>query len=85
LAKRLYTGVSNSLERRNWEHKNKVHRGFTARYNCDILVYYEIYDDIDQAIAREKQIKGWSRAKKNALVETINPLWHDLAEICVLG
>ncbi|MGZ7081483.1 MAG: GIY-YIG nuclease family protein, partial [Thermoanaerobaculia bacterium] len=50
----LYTGVSNSLERRNWEHKNKVHHGFTASYNCDILVYYEVFDDIWQVIAREK-------------------------------
>jgi putative endonuclease len=59
--------------------QNKVVEGFTKKYNCSLLVYIEIYDEIDQAIAREKQIKGWSRAKKNALVNTTNPQWNDLA------
>ena len=76
----IYTGVSNSLERRTWQHGHKVHRGFTSNYNCDILVYYEIFEDIRQAIAREKQIKSWSRAKKNALVEKMNPSWKELAK-----
>lgn len=75
----LYTGVTNSLERRVWEHKNKAVPGFTKRYNCDRLAYFEIYDEIDQAIAREKQIKGWTRAKKNALIQAHNPDWKDLA------
>jgi putative endonuclease len=75
----LYTGVTNSLQTRVWQHKNKSVDGFTKKYNCSLLVYIEIYDEIDQAIAREKQIKGWSRAKKNALVNTTNPQWKDLA------
>lgn len=75
----LYTGMTNSLERRVWEHKNKAVPGFTKQYNCDRLVYFEIYTEVDQAIAREAQLKAWSRAKKNALVATTNPEWHDLA------
>ncbi|MBK5259327.1 MAG: GIY-YIG nuclease family protein [Thermoanaerobaculia bacterium] len=75
----LYTGVTNSLERRIWEHKNQTFPDFTKRYNCKLLVHFEIYDDIKQAIAREKQIKRWTRAKKDALVEQQNPKWNDLA------
>jgi len=75
----LYTGVTNSLQHRVWQHRNKAVEGFTKKYNCSLLVYIEIYDEIDQAIAREKQIKGWSRAKKNALVNATNPQWNDLA------
>ena len=75
----LYTGVTNSLERRVWEHKNGWLPGFTKKYNCHHLVYFEMYDSIEQAIAREKHIKGWVRAKKNALVATMNPEWKDLA------
>jgi putative endonuclease len=75
----LYTGITNSLERRIWQHKNKTFPGFTKKYNCDQLVYFEEYDEVDQAIAREKQIKGWLRVKKNALIETTNPEWRDLA------
>lgn len=75
----LYTGVTNSLEARVWQHKNGVISGFTKKYNCHYLVYLEIYEQISQAIAREKQIKGWTRAKKNALVNTTNPDWLDLA------
>ena len=76
----IYTGVTRSLQKRIWEHKNKLIPGFTKKYNCDRLVHFERYDRIEQAIAREKQIKGWIRAKKNALVETSNPEWRDLAE-----
>ena len=76
----LYTGVTNELFRRMWQHKNKAFPGFTKKYNCDRLVYFEEYGEIDQAIAREKQIKGWTRARKNALVERMNPEWKDLAE-----
>lgn len=75
----LYTGVTNSLERRIWEHKHHAIEGFTKRYNCDRLVYIELHDRIDDAIRREKQIKSWSRAKKDALVNSMNPEWNDLA------
>jgi putative endonuclease len=75
----LYTGMTNSLETRVWQHKNKAVPGFTKRYNCDRLVYYEEYSEVDQAISREKQLKRWSRMKKNVLVAKINPEWRDLA------
>ena len=75
----LYTGVTNSLERRVWQHKQGEIKGFTRQYNCHLLVLVENYLQISDAIAREKQIKGWSRAKKNALVESKNPKWQDLA------
>ncbi|MHB0970312.1 MAG: GIY-YIG nuclease family protein [Thermoanaerobaculia bacterium] len=74
----LYTGVTNNLERRIWEHASAENRGFTHKYNANRLVYFEEYDQIRLAIAREKQIKGWSRRKKNALVATTNPGWVDL-------
>ena len=76
----LYTGMTNSLFDRVWQHKNHAIPGFTARYNCDRLVYHETYEEVTQAIDRETQIKGWSRAKKNALVAQMNPEWKDLAE-----
>ena len=75
----LYTGVTNNLERRIYEHKNKVIEGFTKRYNVDKLVYFEETNDIKAAIAREKQIKGWLRVKKNQLIEKRNPTWQDLS------
>ncbi len=75
----LYTGVTNSLERRVWQHKNGAMPGFTKQYNCDSLVYFEVFEDIKHAIAREKQIKAWNRAKKDALIATTNPDWKDLA------
>jgi putative endonuclease len=74
----LYTGVTNHLIRRVYEHKNKIVDGFTKKYNVDRLVHYETYSDISDAIAREKEIKGWSRAKKNALINQGNPKWEDL-------
>ena len=74
----LYTGVTNDLVRRIYEHKNKLQKGFTEKYNVDRLVYYEMYADIVDAISREKQIKGWSRKKKNDLVSQLNPEWKDL-------
>lgn len=76
----LYTGITNNLERRVYEHKNKILPGFTSRYNITRLVYYEAGDDVSVAIAREKQIKGWLRAKKIALIESMNPEWRDLSE-----
>ena len=74
----LYTGVTNDLIRRVYEHKNKLVAGFTQKYNVDRLVYYEVCSGIVVAIEREKQIKGWSRKKKHDLINTLNPLWNDL-------
>jgi putative endonuclease len=76
----LYTGITNDLQRRVWEHKQKQIPGFTKRYNLTRLVHYEETDDVSAAIAREKQIKGWIRAKKVALIESSNRNWVDLAE-----
>jgi putative endonuclease len=69
----LYTGITNSLVRRVWQHQNAEIDGFTKAYKVNRLVYYECFDDPRDAIAREKEIKGWRRAKKNALVEKMNP------------
>lgn len=76
----LYVGVTSNLQRRLYEHKTGAVDGFTKRYNVHKLVYYESTSDIRDAIAREKQIKGWTRAKKNELVESMNPNWRDLAK-----
>ncbi len=76
----LYTGVTNNLERRVGEHKSKKSSGFTAKYNVTRLVYFEEGLDVNIAIAREKQIKGWLREKKIELVESLNPNWRDLSE-----
>ena len=75
----LYTGVTSNLQKRIYEHKTKQVKGFTSKYNCDKLVWFEQTDDISAAIAREKQIKAGSRKKKIALIETVNPAWDDLA------
>ncbi len=69
----IYVGVTNDLVRRIHEHKNKLMKGFTEKYNVDTLVYYEIFDFIEDAIKREKQIKGYSRTKKDALIDKLNP------------
>ena len=76
----LYTGVTNNLIRRVYEHKNKMVDGFTKQYNVDRLVYYEAYSEIYDAITREKQIKKWSRKKKIDLINHMNPQWEDLYE-----
>jgi len=76
----LYTGVTNDLRRRVYEHKEKLIPGFTSKYNVDQLVYYEECGDIRQAIAREKQIKGGSRQKKLDLIIAFNSEWRDLFE-----
>ena len=76
----LYTGITNDLERRIWEHKNHQLGGYTKKYDITRLVYYEDTNDILAAIAREKQIKGWLRKKKTELIESINPAWDDLSE-----
>lgn len=74
----LYTGVTRDLVKRVWQHKEKVANGFTKKYNAADLVYWEIFDTPLEAIEREKQIKSWSRKRKNLLVETKNPAWKDL-------
>jgi len=76
----LYVGVTGDLQKRAFEHKWKEHDGFTERYNCDRLVWFEVYQDIGNAIAREKQLKGWRREKKIALIEKANPAWVDLSK-----
>ena len=76
----IYTGVTSDLQSRVWQHKNKTFKGFTAKYNVNILVYYEEYGRIEDAIQREKQIKGWSRKKKTDLIEKENYLWEDLSK-----
>ena len=76
----LYIGVTNDLVRRLREHKGEYANGFTKRYHLHKLVYFEEYTDINQAISREKQLKGWRRSKKNWLVETKNPTWSDFGE-----
>ena len=79
ISKTIYVGVTNSLERRVYQHKFKVKEGFTSRYNVCKLVYFESTDDITSAIGREKQIKGWRRSKKIELIESMNPNWQDLS------
>jgi putative endonuclease len=76
----LYVGITGDIVRRVWEHKNRTSPGFTQRYSLTRLVYYEMYVYPDAAIAREKEIKGWRRQKKLALIESMNPRWEDLAE-----
>jgi putative endonuclease len=76
----LYIGMTNSVYRRALQHKAGEIDGFSKQYDCTRLVYYESFDDVHQAIGREKQLKGWTRAKKIALIESKNPRWEDLAE-----
>ncbi len=76
----LYAGITNNLSRRAYEHKEKLHAGFTKRYNITKLVYYEVFEEPYYAIAREKQIKAGSRKKKLALIDGMNPSWEDLYE-----
>ena len=74
----IYTGFTTNLVKRVWEHKNDVVRGFTRKYECHKLVYYELCDSFAGALAREKEIKGWGRKKKETLIKTMNPTWKDL-------
>ena len=76
----LYIGMCNNLEPRMREHKSGEFEGFASKYHCDRLVYFESFDDVRKAIDREKQLKGWRRQKKIALIESMNPRWPDLAE-----
>ena len=75
-----YTGVTNNLLKRIYEHRNELGGEFTTKYNIKKLVYYEVYQDIENAISREKQIKSWSRKNKVKLINTMNQGWHDLSE-----
>jgi putative endonuclease len=76
----LYTGSTDNIFRRALEHKQGENNGFTKRYNIDRLVYYETFRYVNNAIAREKQVKAWTRAKRLALIKSLNPAWQDLAE-----
>jgi putative endonuclease len=76
----LYIGVTSDIVRRVAEHKAKINKGFTYKYNCEKLVYYEEYELITEAISREKQLKNWKREWKNELVNGFNPKWEDLSE-----
>ena len=75
----LYTGVTNNLPRRIFEHKQRTVEGFAKTYGCDRLIHYEAFHDVSKAIEREKEIKGWKRSKKQVLVKTSNPDWKDLS------
>lgn len=77
-SRRLYIGVNSDLEGRVWDHKQGMIEGFTKNYKINQLVYYEVYPDMLSAIAREKQLKGWTRAKKIELILEKNPRWEDL-------
>ena len=74
----LYVGVTNNLIRRVYEHRNHLVKGFTAKYNLEMLVWFEQTDDVNSAIAREKQLKNWHRQWKIDLIAQLNPNWHDL-------
>jgi putative endonuclease len=76
----LYIGVTGNLRKRVFDHKWKEHGGFSAKYNCDRLVWFERYESVVEAIAREKQLKRWRREKKIALIEKMNPTWVDLSK-----
>ena len=76
----LYTGVTSNLGQRIWQHREGIADGFTKRYGCKLLVWYEVHETMETAILREKQIKAGSRVKKLALIEALNPDWLDLSE-----
>jgi len=76
----LYVGMTNDLYKRVHQHKTGEIEGFSSKYHCDRLVYWESFDEVVNAINREKQLKGWRRSKKIALIESMNPRWEDLAE-----
>ena len=76
----LYTGVTSDLVKRVWQHREDLGDGFSKRYGCKLLVWFELADTMDAAVTREKQLKGGSRAKKPALIEAMNPAWDDLFE-----
>ena len=78
-SRRLYIGMTNDLEARIWQHKTKSAKGHATRYNIDCLVHFEEFNNVDQAIDREKQLKKWRRDKKITLIESMNPTWRDLS------
>ncbi|MCX7803547.1 MAG: GIY-YIG nuclease family protein, partial [Meiothermus ruber] len=77
----LYVGMTSNIAKRMYEHRHKLTGGFTARYNVNQLVYYEQTNQVEEAIRREKQIKGWRREKKLELIRTFNPSWRDFSEV----
>jgi len=79
-SKTLYVGITRDIIKRVFQHKSKLVPGFTKKYNISKLVYYDVTSDINSALKREKQIKGWLRSKKIALIESLNPDWNDLSE-----
>jgi putative endonuclease len=79
ISKVLYIGITNNIVRRVYEHKTKLVEGFSSKYNCDQLVYFEEYCQVQEAIEREKQLKKWNRAKKMHIIATKNPNWCDLS------
>ena len=79
----LYTGVTSDLIKRVYEHKKGLRDGFTKKYGCKLLVFYELHDSIISAILREKQIKSWSREKKSELINSLNQNWRDLYETII--
>ena len=76
----LYVGMTSDLLKRIFQHKQKTYKGFSATYNCNRLVWFEQFADVSDAIQREKQLKGWTRAKKIALIQSTNPTWEDLSK-----
>ena len=76
----IYIGITSNLLKRVYQHKTKAYKGFTYKYNCDMLIYFEEFNDINQAISREKQIKSGNRKRKESLVNTDNPEWNDLSD-----
>ena len=79
----LYTGVTSNLPKRAYEHREGLAKGFSTKYGCKMLVWYEVHETMIEAITREKQIKAGSRVKKLALIETLNPEWNDLYELLI--
>ena len=76
----LYAGVTSNLVKRVYEHKNSIIKGFTNKYNCKLLVFFELHGTMELAISKEKQIKSWSRFKKTEMISKMNPEWKDLYE-----
>lgn len=79
----LYTGMTDDINRRMWEHREHVRRGFTDKYNCEMLAWYEVHETRESAFIRERQIKEWKRDWKLRLINEMNPQWRDLAETMV--
>ncbi len=77
----LYTGMTDDLNRRMWEHREHVRRGFTDKYNCEMLVWYEVHETRESAFLRERRIKDWKREWKIRLINEMNPDWRDIEEI----